>query len=97
MIRINDQDWRFTRQEVTEEVNKIRSGELSIYQGETPIYDQWHELAMEWLSQDDGEYAYDGFIGFRDRSVNQILLDFHLAGQLIDPFTDSEVDSILGA
>lgn len=87
----------FTRQEIIDEVNKIRSGELSIYQGETPIYDQWSELALEWFSRDDGEYIYDGFLGFRDRSVNKILLDFHFAGQLIDPFIDSEIDSILGA
>lgn len=84
----------FTRQQVLDEVAEIREQKLSIT--DSKIYSVWRELALDWISNtSDDTYILDGFIGFNQRTANQILLDLHLAGELEDPLSYDEVDLIL--
>ena len=82
---------KFTQKMVLEEVKKVQAGELT----DNQVFDDWMDMAGDWLANDDGEYLRHGFDGFYDRTPEQILLDFHFGGKLDRPLSAAEVDRLL--
>ncbi len=79
----------FTKQEILlEATNYAEKGD------ETPVIEAWLDMATDWLSDDPSNYLKDGFDGLNDRSPNQILADFYLAGKVSD-MTEEEFNQIM--
>lgn len=83
----------FPRNQVVEETIAIRQDRLD--RTKSKVYGVWEELAYEWLSSGENDYAADGFKGFYDRSPSEILFDFHENDLLEVPLTDDEVEKLL--
>lgn len=73
---------KLKKQQILDEVKQVQSGSLSSTMSE--VYDEWADMATEWLTDDPSEYLKNGFDGFNDRSPEQILCDFYLAGKVED-------------
>jgi hypothetical protein len=83
---------KFTRAQIKEEIKELNEGKLSYT--DSPVYNEWCEIASEWFINDVSDYLLDGFVGFRDRTGSEIMLDFHLNRRLVDELSDDEVEII---
>lgn len=86
---------KFTQEQVLKEVQEIFKRDLSPTSINSKVYDTWIEMAEGWLSEGSYDYLNEGFTGFFERTPNQILLDFHLNDKLLDPLSDTQVDTFL--
>lgn len=55
---------------------------------ENPVYEAWSDMATDWF-QDVDPYLKDGFTGWNDRTIGEILCDFHYGGLL--ELTDEQI------
>lgn len=78
----------FTKQQILDEVKNYANGQ------DSEVVDAWMDMATDWLSDDPSTYLRDGFDGFNDRSPNQILCDFYLAGKVSD-LSEDEFNQIM--
>lgn len=84
---------KFSKERVIAEVELIRKGEL--HRSDSAVYNEWAEMATEWLINDPNTYLNDGFTGFSTRSAKQIVLDFHLGDKLDQPLTEAEYNDCM--
>lgn len=84
---------KFTREQIRREVEAIENA--SLHSSESEVYDAWADMASDWLVENPGDYLWEGFKGFAERSTDEIILDFHLNDKLEDPLTKEEVDTII--
>ena len=78
----------FSRDQIRNEVTDIRNGKIAPIDSE--VWFEWADMAADWLIDSPGDYLRDGFQGFNQRSIEQIILDFHIADLLSDPLSDEE-------
>ncbi len=62
---------------------------------ELPVIQAWLEMADRWLSNGDNDYQTDGFKGLNQRTVGEVLVDFHLADLLFDPLDNNSLNEFL--
>ncbi|MFY4731206.1 hypothetical protein [Nitrospira sp. BLG_2] len=80
----------YTKQQILTEVQAYQANTIF----DSDIVDDWFDMATQWLTDDPSEYLKDGFDGFNDRSPEQILCDFYLAGKVAD-MSESEFNAIM--
>ena len=80
---------KYSQERVLQEIEDIRSGKL--HKDDSSVFQQWVEAASHWIMETPAE---DGFRSFYDRSSNEILIDFHNNGWLLNPLSDEEAASI---
>jgi hypothetical protein len=75
---------KFTREQIKDQVFLIILGDLFI--SDSTVYQQWAEYADNHES---------GFKGFNERTLNEIIADFHLNDGLVDPLSDEDFNALL--
>lgn len=83
---------KFTKEQVLDEVRRVQLATLR--EDESPVFDCFRDLAAEWLSGDN-DFDARGFLGFYDRTPEQIVADFQLNGRLDPPLSPQEFDAFL--
>jgi hypothetical protein len=67
---------RFTEAEIIEAIRQVKSFEVN--RSDSPVYQAWAELADSWMADSAGDYHWEGFVGFQDRSEEEIVEDFQI-------------------
>jgi hypothetical protein len=79
---------KFTQAEVQEQLAKYDSeGEVG------PVIEEWLNMADKWLADGSNEYNTDGFVGLNERTVDEVLMDFHLDDKLVDRLDEKDFDA----
>jgi len=85
----------FSAAEVVEQVLAVRSGSTERHL--SPICLTWDTLFDTWMAEGNYRYNLDGFRGFNERTVDDILLDLDLNGLLEPPLSRETLDTYLAA
>lgn len=85
---------KFTQKQVLAEIRNLQSGRLNDL-SYTPVMDEWFNFAEDWLVDGPYDILKNGLKGFRQRTPEEILVDFHLNNRLKRPLTDKKLDKLL--
>ncbi len=81
-----------TKDQILTEMRQLKANEITEMDSE--VYDEWMNMAGDWLADDPSEYLKDGFKGFNERSPEEILCDFYLASKVSD-MTEDEFNNLM--
>ena len=80
----------YTKEQILAEVKSYQANSML----DSEIVDDWMDMATDWLTDDPSEYITNGFDGFNDRTPEQILCDFYLAGKVAN-MTEPEFNTLM--
>ncbi len=78
-----------TIKQIQDEIARIWDPNDDFSKEDSEIYHQWRDMAENWTLESD--FLDEGFKGFDERTVNNIIMDFYCNEKLAEQLTEEQI------